>query len=50
MWHIYPVDDLKEHEVEGDRCWCNPTEDGSTLVHKSMDGREDYETGKRKLN
>lgn len=51
-WHVYPVNDLREHDVDsGDLCWCKPDIDNfGTVLHRSMDGREDYETGKRKLN
>ncbi len=49
--HIYPLNDLKDHLIEdGDKCWCNPEKDGDLIVHHSMDGREDYETGKRRPN
>ena len=54
--HTYPLNDLKPHDL-GDQtdCWCKPRveefENGMcNVVHNSMDGREDYETGKRKLN
>ena len=49
MWHVYPLDDLREHvtdTAEG-TCWCNPTEDEDLLIHHSMDGREAFETGER---
>lgn len=47
-WQVIPEDDLKEHELSPD-CWCKPevTED-DLCVHNSADGREDFETGKRK--
>lgn len=47
--HVYPVDDIIEHETDGDGCPCGPTpesvtrDDGSIgwlLVHHSLDGRE----------
>lgn len=52
--HVYPVNDLKDHaltiETRGgvfrSPCWCKPsidTEDGSILVHNSMDRREEFE-------
>jgi len=49
IWHVYPVDDLREHETDGETCWCNPTcdEDG-ICVHNSLDQREKYETGELK--
>lgn len=48
-YHVYPVNDLKDHHCEN--CWCKPTVDHfspNLLVHNSMDRREEYETGKRK--
>lgn len=52
--HTYPLNDLKEHILEGDKCWCKPEDEeyfGNILrIHNSADGREDYETGKRKYN
>ena len=42
--HVYPVNDLVEHELEGDDCACGPTvefvEGGEVVVHHSLDGRE----------
>jgi hypothetical protein len=49
-WHVYPVDDLREHELNGS-CWCRPTldDEGSEpiWIHNSLDGREAFETGER---
>jgi hypothetical protein len=45
--HVYPLDDLREHDTEGDACWCRPTEDDGVLIHHAMDGREAFETGER---
>lgn len=42
--HVYPKDDLRDHEDEN--CWCKPTDDEGLIVHHSMDKREDYENGK----
>jgi len=51
MYHVYPIEDLREHDTEnGTECWCTPIEDNGVIIHKSKDGREDYETGKRKPN
>lgn len=49
--HVYPPNDLKEHVLKGTRCWCFPevNEEGM-VIHKSADGREDFETGKRRLS
>ena len=46
--HVYPVDDLREHSVAD--CWCGPTDDDGILAHNSLDGREHYERGERKLS
>lgn len=53
--HIYPLNDLKEHETNGENCWCEPTEEeiannGLLIIHNSADGRELYEQGIRKVN
>ena len=49
--HVMPVNDLREHEASLS-CWCRPKPDDEftpgLYVHSSMDGREDFETGKRK--
>lgn len=48
-YHVFPIDDLKEHTVEGMGCWCHPVEDDDgVIVHNAMDGREAFETGERK--
>jgi len=53
-WHVYPVGDLKEHitDTREGMCWCEPAydEEYDTYTHNSLDGRERYETGERKLN
>ncbi len=42
FYHVYPVNDLKEHELEGTDCWCHPdVVDGCVVVHNSFDGREE---------
>ena len=48
--HVWPCDDLREHDTSGWSCWCRPEVDGDTVIHNSADGREDYETGARKVN
>jgi len=46
--HIYPMGDLRDHQISK-KCWCSPkVEDGSLVIHNSMDGREAFETGERK--
>jgi hypothetical protein len=50
-YHVVPINDLREHNTDSDFiCWCHPTEnDDGVIVHNSMDGREKYESGERKL-
>jgi hypothetical protein len=46
--HVYPVNDLREHSVAA--CWCRPADDDGIMVHNSLDGRELYERGERKVS
>ena len=51
-YHVVPINDLREHSTDSENpCWCRPetTEDG-IIVHNSMDQRELYETGERKMS
>lgn len=52
--HIYPLNDLRPHDTENKlSCWCNPFADDerpNLIIHNSMDGREDFETGKRRFS
>ena len=50
--HVYPVNDLVEHETAGDACLCGPTQElvekdgGGTewlIIHHLLDGRENHE-------
>ena len=49
--HVYPVNDLIEHELDGEACACGPVleyvdgeeEDGWVVTHASLDGRETRE-------
>ena len=50
---VYPADDIGHHSIDTrGRCRCRPEieEDGLDwiVIHQSFDGREDYETGKRR--
>lgn len=48
--HVVPLYDLREHQVDAG-CWCNPELSDAIpdlWIHKSADGREDYESGIRK--
>lgn len=49
--HCLPIDDFREHTLDDKgKCWCRPIydEDCNIYIHNSMDGREDYEEGRRK--
>ena len=46
--HVYPFNDLREHSLTN--CWGRPTDEHGILVHNSLDGRERYERGDRKLS
>lgn len=50
--HVYPVNDLIEHDTDGGECPCGPEteavpcDDGTygwVITHHSMDGREFHE-------
>ena len=47
MTHVYPVNDLRTHFLEGFTCWCAPREEDGVIVHNSMDRREEYEQGRK---
>lgn len=49
-YHVIPIWDMRNHTVS-EACWCRPqrNEEG-TLVHNSMDRREEYERGERKAS
>ncbi|MGP0076188.1 MAG: hypothetical protein ACLPWF_30065 [Bryobacteraceae bacterium] len=46
--HVYPINDLRKHSLRD--CWCRPFDDEGVTVHNSLDGREQYERGERKLS
>lgn len=52
IWHIIPVNDLKEHE-DSSTCHCHPDvsiKDGDIFtVHNSYDGREIAEDFKKNI-
>jgi len=55
VYHIYPVEDLKDHTIDGTTCECAPVikqeESGDLLViHNSYDGREGLELANEILN
>jgi len=48
--HVYPLNDLVEHDIEGEDCVCGPDvelvsaiDDGWLVTHHSLDGREEHE-------
>jgi hypothetical protein len=41
---VYPLSDLRQHEVAGHQCWCKPFRKDDVIVHNAMDRREDSET------
>jgi hypothetical protein len=46
--HVVPNDDLRDHDIDGDGCWCRPKpspEAPHILIHNSLDGREAIERG-----
>lgn len=51
-YHVCPIADLRPHSTDSDKpCWCNPSENEyGIIVHHSMDGREKFETGERKMS
>ncbi len=44
MIHVYPLNDLKEHELEGTMCPCGPridwTNPEAIVIHNAWDLRE----------
>lgn len=47
-WHVYPVNDIREHTTNGFMCWCHPKtqeqENGNyVIVHNALDGRDKKE-------
>ena len=47
--HVVPCGDHRQHQLDP-TCWCAPVEDIGSWVHNSLDGREAYETGRRKAH
>jgi len=53
VYHIYPVNDLKAHNLDSADavCWCGPDEDadayGIYIIHHAMDDRESYQSGRK---
>lgn len=45
VWHVFPVNDMREHITDSPACHCNPKieiqpNSGLLVVHNSYDGRE----------
>lgn len=52
FFHTVPLDDLRSHEL-GDDCPCGAERDpqaANHMIHRSYDGREDFEDGTRKVS
>jgi hypothetical protein len=49
--HVMPTGDFREHEASRD-CWCVPIKDEceNVYMHKPLDQRDLYESGKLKLH
>jgi hypothetical protein len=45
---VIPNNDLREHSLKN--CWCRPEDDDGVTIHHSLDQRELYEYGERKLS
>ena len=46
--HVMPVNDLREHSFTD--CSCDPYDDDGITVHKSLDGRELYQSGEKQVS
>lgn len=60
-WHVYPVNDEREHDTRGTMCWCEPTvlwtdpETGEAyiealVIHNAADCREVVEEAEKIKN
>jgi hypothetical protein len=52
--HVMPLEDLRPHGPVR-HCWCRPEDGevdgyGQVVIHKSLDGRERYESGELLLH
>ncbi len=46
---MLPLQDIRRHDLSRN-CWCGPKRDDEypeVWVHRSADGREDYEAGRK---
>lgn len=44
---VAPVNDLRDHELANQDCWCRPRLEEGIIIHNSMDRREEYEEGRQ---
>jgi hypothetical protein len=53
--HVYPINDIEPHELEGYRCKCDPKveyqheSESIMVIHNSFDGRELVEAANKIL-
>lgn len=52
MQHIYPLNDLREHELNGTSCLCGVEVDweNGLVIHAAFDHREIIEQAERLIN
>lgn len=50
--HVFPIDDMWDHYLDGRECWCQPDydEENQAVIHNSMDMREYFEALPRTLH
>ena len=47
--HVYPLNDLRRHVLEGFICPCGPRLTEGVIVHNAFDRRERYEVAPEKV-
>ena len=42
LYHIYPLNDIEEHEIETNDivCKCGPVLEDGVIIHNAFDGRD----------
>lgn len=50
--HVFPIEDMWDHYLDGRECWCQPDydEENQVVIHNSMDMREYFEALPRTLH
>ena len=48
--HVWPLGDLRPHQIDNPDCACGTFFVDHILVHNAFDGREQYERGERKMS